>query len=188
MTTDTFTLRPAEADDFEAIQTIYGHNVLHGLASFEETPPTVEEMQRRWTAIRELGLPYIAAVDATGDASGDDGGNSILGYAYAGTHRARPAYRHSVENSVYISDAAQRRGVGRALLQRVIDDCEALGWVRQMIAVIGDSENVSSIGLHASLGFRDVGVFKSVGFKHGRWLDSVLMQRPIGSADDTLPE
>jgi phosphinothricin acetyltransferase len=180
MTANPFDMRPAEAGDFDAIQQIYGHNVLHGLASFEETPPTVEEMLRRWRAIRELGLPFIVAVDAAED--------TVLGYAYAGAHRTRPAYRHSVENSVYISDAAQRRGVGRALLQRLIDDCEALGWVRQMIAVIGNSENVSSKALHSSLGFRDVGVFRSVGFKHGRWLDSVLMQRPIGSADDTLPE
>lgn len=172
-------LRAAENRDFDAIQAIYAHHVLHGLASFEQTPPDSAELKRRWTAISELGLPYIVAVDDAG---------SVLGYAYAGPYRARPAYRHSVENSVYVAPDGHRRGVGGRLLQRVIEDCEALGWVRQMIAVIGDSANASSIGLHRRLGFRDVGVLKSTGFKHGRWVDTVLMQRPIGVGDSALPD
>lgn len=171
-------IRAAMADDFEAIQAIYADHVLHGLASFEETPPDVAEMRRRWTAMSDLGLPYVVALDAAG---------GVLGYAYAGPYRSRPAYRHSVENSVYVAAEAHRRGVGGELLQRLIDDCTKLGWVRQMIAVIGNSANTGSIVLHERFGFRHVGVIQSVGFKHGGWVDTVLMQRAISEGDKKLP-
>jgi len=172
-------IRAAMVGDFETIQAIYAHHVLHGLASFEETPPDVDEMRRRWVAMTDLGLPYVVALDAHG---------AVLGYAYAGPYRSRPAYRHSVENSVYVAPDAHRRGVGGELLQRVIDDCTALGWVRQMIAVIGNSSNTGSIALHERFGFRAVGVLQSVGFKHGGWVDTVLMQRAISAGDATLPD
>ena len=175
-----FQLRPAQDTNFEAIQDIYGHYVLHGLASFEEPPPSADELRQRWQAIKDQGLPYIVAVD------GPD--QTILGYAYVSPYRSRPAYRHSVENSVYVAPHAQRRGVGRAMLLRLINDCEHLGWVRQMIAIIGDNANLASKSLHAELGFRDVGVFQSVGFKHGGWVDTMLMQRAIGAGNDTSPK
>ncbi len=175
-------IREAQEADLGAILEIYGHHVLHGLASFEETPPDPAEFRRRWHTIRERGLPYIAAVEGRDARDGE-----ILGYAYAGAYRPRPAYRHSVENSVYVAPGAHGRGIGAALLARLIADCEALAWVRQMVAVIGDSENTASIALHEKLGFRRVGTLQSVGFKHGRWVDSVLMQRPVGMSDETLP-
>jgi len=172
-------LRHATAADFEAICEIYGHHVLHGLASFEETPPDVDEMRRRWGVITDAGLSYIVALD--------DASSKVLGYAYAGPYRARPAYRHSVENSVYVAPDLHRRGVGGALMQRIISDCEALGWVRQMIAIIGNSANAASVGLHERHGFRHVGTLQSVGFKHGGWVDTVMMQRAIGVGDELPP-
>ena len=180
MTPASHHLRPAAQDDLDAIRAIYAHHVLTGLASFEETPPDIDELHRRWSVIRDLGLPYIVAIDNTS--------NVVLGYAYAGPYRTRPAYRHSVENSVYVAPDAHRRGIGGSLLRRVIDECEALGWVRQMIAVIGNSANDASITLHQRHGFQPVGVFQSVGFKHGGWVDTVLMQRVIGDGDNSLPD
>ena len=169
-------IRPAVSEDLEEITAIYGHHVLHGLASFEETAPTVEEMASRYSALVELGYPYLVASD----------GIRLLGYAYAGPYRTRPAYRFSVENSVYISKDAIGLGAGGRLLDALIRDCEAGGF-RQMIAVIGDSDNAASIGLHASRGFERAGLLANVGFKHGRWVDSVFMQRALGSGGDDLP-
>jgi phosphinothricin acetyltransferase len=166
---DVIAVRDAAAADIPAIQRIYAHHVLHGLASFEETPPSVEEMAARRVAAIERGLPYIVA----------EIGGTVAGYSYATPYRPRPAYRYTVENSVYVDAARHRCGVGRALLAALIARCEAGPW-RQMVAVIGDSANAASIGLHERLGFRRVGTLPAVGFKLGRWVDSVLMQREIG--------
>lgn len=177
---DGLTIRPAEDGDVPAIQAIYAHHVLHGIASFEEEPPDQAEIARRMADVRARGLPYLVAEDRPGSGA-------ILGYAYAGTYRARPAYRFTLEDSVYVLPGKGGKGIGSALLGELIDRCAALGY-RQMIAVIGDSANHGSIRLHARHGFREVGVLHSVGFKHGRWVDSVYMQRPLGSGDGTLPD
>jgi L-amino acid N-acyltransferase YncA len=149
---------------------------MHGLASFEESAPGEEELRNRGKAVRALGLPYIVA-----ELDG-----RIVGYAYATQYRARSAYRHSLENSVYVREGHGGRGLGEALLVALIERCERGPW-RQMVAVIGDSANAASIGLHRKLGFREVGTLTAVGFKLGRWVDSVLMQRPLGRGDRTLP-
>jgi L-amino acid N-acyltransferase YncA len=162
-------IRPARPSDIATITRIYAHAVRHGTASFELDPPEQAEMARRQDALIAGGFPYLVAED--------DGG--ILGYAYAGPYRARPAYRFTVEDSVYIAPEAQRRGLGRVLLERLIAESETRGY-RQMIAVIGDSAQHASIALHAALGFRLVGTFAAVGFKFDRWLDTVLMQRALG--------
>jgi len=159
------------------IQAIYAAAVLHGLASFEETPPTVGEMLTRRARVLELGLPWLTA----------ERNGRVVGYAYATPHRDRPGYRHTVEDSVYVADGARRQGVGRALLAALVARCEAGRW-RQMVAVIGDSGNAGSIALHESLGFRMVGTFEAVGFKLGRWVDTVLMQRRLGDGGDTPPD
>ena len=169
-------VRPAREDDVPAIQAIYAHHVLHGIASFEEEPPTQAEMARRLADVTKRELPYLVAED--------DG--TVLGFAYAGPYRARPAYRFTLEDSVYVLPGAGGKGIGSALLSDLIARCEALGY-RQMIAVIGDSENHGSIRLHARHGFREVGVLHAVGFKHGRWVDSVYMQRSLGDGDQSLP-
>ena len=162
-------IRPAQPRDLAVITRIYDHAVRHGTASFEIEPPGESEMARRYETLRAGGYPYLVA----------ELGGEITGYAYAGPYRARPAYRWSVEDSIYIAPQLQRRGIGRALLDRLIADAEAGGF-RQMIAVVGDSANTASIELHRTAGFRMVGTFDNVGFKFGRWLDSVLMQRPLG--------
>jgi phosphinothricin acetyltransferase len=174
------TIRQAEASDVPAIQAIYAHHVLHGLASFEEEPPDHAEMSRRLAEVRSRGLPYLVAEDRPGSGA-------ILGFAYAGPYRARPAYRYTLEDSVYVLPGEGGRGIGSALLSALIGRCAALGY-RQMIAVIGDSGNAGSIRLHARHGFRNVGTLASVGFKHGRWVDSVFMQRALGAGDETLPD
>ena len=162
-------LRDARDDDMGAVQAIYAHHVLHGTASFEEEPPPLAEMQRRRADVLARGLPYLVAeVDGR-----------IAGYSYATPYRARSAYRFSIENSVYVDHARHRAGIGRALLTELIARCERGDW-RQMIAIIGDSEQAASIGLHASLGFRHIGTLQAVGLKFGRWLDTVLMQRALG--------
>lgn len=175
--TTSILVRDAAAADFAAISAIYAEHVRHGLASFEEAPPTVDEMLERWRAITARGMPYLVA----------DAGGGILGYSYASAYRARSAYRHSLENSVYVAPGAGRRGVGTRLLAELIRRCEAGPW-RQMVAVIGDSANASSIALHRKLGFRMVGTLQGVGFKHGRWVDTVLMQRALGAGDEAPPE
>jgi phosphinothricin acetyltransferase len=173
-----FSIRPVEAGDLEAIARLYAHHVVHGLASFEESPPEPAEMRRRWSAIVDAGLPYVCATESSG---------LLLGYAYAGPYRPRSAYRFTVEDSVYVAPGAAGRGVGRALLRRLIEICTHLG-KRQMIAIIGDSGNAASIALHRACGFELTGTFTAIGFKHGRWVDSVLMQRRLGPGSATLPD
>ena len=169
-------IRTASADDLDAITAIYAAAVLHGTASYELEPPTREEMEGRFAALAAGGFPWLVA-----ELSGE-----VVGYAYAGPYRTRVAYRFTVEDSVYIHPDAHRQGIGRRLLTDLIAQAEARGF-RQMIAVIGDSAQTSSIELHRSLGFAAVGTFTNIGFKHGRWLDSVLMQRALGAGAATLP-
>ena len=169
-------IRPAGASDVAAITRIYGDAVANGTASFEIEPPPEIEIARRLEALRTKNFPYLVAERA----------GVVAGYAYAGPYHARPAYRWTVEDSIYVAPEFQRLGLGRLLLARLIADAEALGF-RQMIAVIGDSGNAGSIALHAAAGFRHIGAVRSVGFKHGRWLDSVLMQRLLGQGDSTAP-
>ena len=173
----TVVVRDAGEADMAAIQAIYAHHVLHGLATFEETPPPVEEMLRRRAGVLAAGLPYLAA-----ELEG-----KVLGYAYATAYRPRPAYRFSIEDSVYVAEGLAGKGIGSALLGALIARCERGPW-RQMLAVIGNSGNEGSIALHRRMGFAHAGTFTSVGFKLGRWVDTVLMQRPLGAGDATLPE
>lgn len=170
-------VREACADDLPAIQAIYAHHVRHGLASFEYEPPDLAEMTARWHNVRAKGLPF-RVLEADG---------KIAGFAYAALYRARIAYRFTAEDSVYVAPEALGRGFGRMLLADIIAASAKAG-MRQMIAVIGDSANVASIELHRRLGFRQVGTLQSVGFKKDRWIDSVLMQRPLGDGDTTPPE
>jgi L-amino acid N-acyltransferase YncA len=174
--TETFLVRPAELGDISAITSIYADAVIHGTASFELEPPDDGEMARRMNALAQEGFPYLVA-------AGDLG---VLAYAYASPYRPRMAYRHTVEDSIYVADSVRREGLGRRLLAALIDECDARGF-RQMIAVIGDSASVASIRLHEALGFRHAGTLQAVGFKHGRWLDSVLMQRALGQGDSVAP-
>lgn len=167
-------LRASGPDDIPAITAIYRDAVLHGTASFELVPPDESEMAARRQALVDAGYPHIVATE--------DG--AVLGYAYAGPYRPRPAYGATVENSVYVRADVHGRGIGRALLTRLVAEAEARNY-RQMIAVIGDSAHRGSIELHRRLGFAMVGTLRSVGWKHGRWLDSVLMQRPLGPGDTT---
>ncbi|MDE3080121.1 MAG: N-acetyltransferase [Paracoccaceae bacterium] len=169
-------VRDAQPSDMAAVQAIYAHHVLHGIATFEEISPSVEEMQSRRAAVLAAGLPYLVA----------EIGGQVLGYAYATAYRPRPAYRHTVEDSVYVAEGQGGRGIGAALLTALIARCEAGRW-RQMVAVIGNSGNAGSIALHRRLGFREVGTLTSVGFKLGRWVDTVLMQRALGPGDGTPP-
>ena len=169
-------VRPATPADIPAVTRIYAHAVLHGTATFELDPPDEAEMTRRMQALLDGSFPYIVA----------ENGGALAGYAYAGPYRARPAYRFTVEDSIYVDPGTHRRGLGRALLARLIDESERRGY-RQMIAVIGDSANAPSIEVHRALGFRMVGNFENVGFKFGRWLDSVLMQRELGPGAKTTP-
>ncbi len=171
-----FSIRPAAPADIPDITRIYAHAVLHGTASFELEPPDETEMARRQRELLDGGYPYIAA----------ELGGSLVGYAHAGPYRTRPAYRFSVEDSVYIDPAAQRRGFGRVLLDRLIAEAEARGF-RQMIAVIGDSAQTASIELHRAAGFRRIGTIEHVGYKFDRWLDSVLMQRALGRGATEKP-
>lgn len=171
-------VRAAEAADMAAVQALYAHHVLTGLASFEEVPPDVAEMAARRDRAVGRGLPFLVAEAAAG--------GGVLGFAYAAPFRDRPAYRYSLEDSVYVAPAAAGRGIGGALLAELIARCEALGY-RQMIAVIGDSANAASIALHRRMGFEMAGRLVSVGFKFGRWVDSVYMRRPLGPGDGAPP-
>jgi len=165
-------VRPAADQDLPAIQSIYAYHVLHGLASFEEEAPPLEEMRRRFEDVTGRGLPYLVAEDR----------GEVLGYGYCALYRARSAYRYTLEDSIYVRHGQEGKGIGKALLAR----CEALDY-RQIIAVIGDSANAASIALHASLGFVRAGNLRSTGYKFGRWVDSVLMQRPLGAGDGSKP-
>ncbi len=169
-------LRNASDTDLVAIQSIYAHWVTHGTGSFELEPPTLEEMGKRRADVLSKGLPYLVAEQ--------DG--SVVGYAYANWFRPRPAYRFSVENSVYVHPNVHRGGIARLLMAELMMRCELAG-ARQMIAVIGDSANAGSVGLHTCMGFTHIGTLKSTGWKFGRWLDTVYMQRAIGLGDSTAP-
>lgn len=170
-------VRFATDADIKAVTGIYAHHVRHGTASFEIEPPDAAEMRRRWQDICDKKLPYFVA-EKNGDA---------VGYAYAGLYRPRVAYRFTVEDSIYVHPDCAGQGIGGVLLPALIADCEARG-LRQMIAVIGDSANAASIGLHRKFGFEDAGILKNVGFKFGRWLDAVFMQRKLGQGAETVPE
>jgi phosphinothricin acetyltransferase len=172
-----FAVRDAAAEDIPAIARLYGYHVLTGLASFEDEPPGADEMRRRFADVEGHDLPWLVATGADG---------TVLGYAYAAPYRLRAAYRYTLEDSIYIAPEAQRRGIGRALLTELIVRTTAQGY-RQMVAVIGDSANLSSIALHERLGFRHAGLLPASGFKFRRWVDSVLMQRELGEGAATLP-
>src|SRR5882757_6881800 len=169
-------VRPATEADLPSITKIYGHAVRYGTATFELTPPDLAEMTRRFRTLMDGRLPYFVAVLE----------GRVVGYAYAGPYRPRPAYRFTVENSVYLDPAMHRRGIGLQLMLRLIAECESRGY-RQMIAVIGDSANAGSIGVHVRTGFQMIGTHPNVGFKFGRWLDTVMMQRALGEGATTLP-
>lgn len=169
-------LRKATEDDMTRVQQIYAHHVMKGLASFEEISPDTNEMTRRFLDVTANKFPYVV-VELNG---------KVIGYAYAAPYRHRTAYRYSVEDSIYVGPDAVGKGIGRLLLIHIIEECTALGY-RQMIAVIGDSENHPSINLHNALGFEQSGLQKSVGFKFKCWVDSVFMQRVLGDGDTTPP-
>ena len=169
-------IRPATEADLPFVTAIYEHAVSYGTATFELTPPDLAEMTRRFRALVDGGFPYlVAALDG-----------QVIGYAYAGPYRPRPAYRFTVENSVYLQPAIHRRGIGLQLLRRLIAECEPRGY-RQMVAVIGDSANAGSIGVHTRCGFQMIGTHANVGFKFGRWLDTVMMQLALGEGGTTVP-
>ena len=170
------TLRPAQTADLEAIQAIYAHHVTHGLGTFEEVPPSVAAMAERLEAVRSKGLPWLVAEEG-----------EVLGYAYAGPFRTRAAYRYTVEDSVYVAEAARGAGIGKALLAAVIAECEGLG-LRQMVGVIGDSGNAASIALHRALGFEFLAALPGLGWKFERWVDVVWMQRPLGPGASSGPD
>ena len=170
-------VRDATLADMAAVTAIYAHHVLQGLGTFEETPPDGAEITTRWQAVTALGLPWLVAEDE----------GRLWGYCYATPFRTRAAYRFVAEDAVYVAQDAHRRGVGRALLTELVARCEALG-LRQLMAVIGDSENTGSIGLHASVGFEPAGAFRSVGWKHRRWLDIILMHKALNGGDVLPPD
>jgi L-amino acid N-acyltransferase YncA len=169
-------VRASTEADVARCAEIYRHHVLYGTASFEVVPPELAEMKKRRAAVLDLGLPHLVA----------ERDGRVMGYAYAGNWRPRPAYKFSVEDSIYIDKDSVGQGVGKALLPVLIEQCTTAG-KRQMVAVIGDSAQTPSIRLHASCGFEMTGTLKNIGFKFGRWLDSVLMQRPLGVGDTTPP-
>ena len=169
-------IRDASLADIPDIQAIYAHHVLHGTGTFEEIPPSVEEMRERFEKVKARGWAWLVGTDATG----------VLGYAYYTQFRDRSAYRFCVENAIYVRDDVRGQGVGKGLTQQLTEIAAAQGF-RQMIAVIGDSENVGSIGVHASLGFQHIGILRAAGIKFGRWLDVVHMQRALGKGDTDIP-
>jgi phosphinothricin acetyltransferase len=171
-------IRDATAADVPALTAIYAHHVLHGSGTFEEEPPAEAEMSDRLANVQGRGWAWLVAEHEDG---------TVLGYAYYTQFRDRSGYRHCAEDAIYVRDDVRGQGVGKALVQALLERAAAAGF-RQMLAVIGDSENVGSIGLHVSLGFRQAGVMKSAGLKFGRWMDVVLMQRPLGEGDRSLPE
>lgn len=170
-------IRAATEADLAEIQAIYGHHVLHGTGTFEEIPPSVEEMTGRWQAVVGRGWAWLVAADATG----------VAGYGYYQQIRDRSAYRYTAEDSIYVREDVRGQGVGKALVVALVQAATEAGF-RQMIAVIGDSENIGSIGVHTSLGFRKVGVLHATGLKFGRWLDTVYMQRALGPGETGVPD
>ena len=170
-------IRPSTEADLPAITRIYAHHVLHGAGTFETTPPTPEEMAGRRANVLGKGLPWLVAEEA----------GEVIGYAYGNWFKPRPAYRFSVEDSIYLAPEAAGKGLGRALLAELLATLERSG-IRKVMAVIGDSANAGSIGVHTALGFQHVGVVKACGWKFGRWLDIVLMEKPLGLADSGPPE
>lgn len=170
-------IRDCSEADILQIEPIYRHHVLHGTGSFEEVPPSTGELMRRRAGVIAAGLPYLLA-----EADG-----RIVGYAYASLYRSRSAYRFTIEDSVYVDHRAFGRGIGRALLSMLVERCDIGDW-RQLVAVIGDSDNAASIALHERCGFAHSGVLRGVGFKFGRWIDTVLMQRPLGAAEQVSGE
>ncbi|MBD8553790.1 N-acetyltransferase [Rhizobium sp. CFBP 8762] len=173
----TFSIRNATSLDLDAITAIYAESVLNGVATYEIDPPSVAEMTGRFESITNLGYPYLVAID-------DDG--VVLGYAYASAFRTRSAYRFMVEDSIYLAPQSRGQGVGKALLQELVFRCASLGF-RQMVAVIGGA-HPASIGVHRSAGFEDGGVMKASGLKHGRWLDTTIMQLALGEGAQSLPQ
>ena len=169
-------VRPAALQDLPAIQAIYAYHVLNGLASFEEEAPPLEEMRRRYEDVTRQGLPYLVVEDK----------GEVLGYGYCTLYRARSAYRYTLEDSIYVKHGRHGKGIGKVVLTELIARCTALNY-RQMIAVIGDSANASSIAVHASLGFVRSGSLRSSGYKFGRWVDTVFMQLPLGEGDGSTP-
>lgn len=169
-------IRDVTEADIPAVQRIYAHHVEHGIATFELTPPSQQEMLSRHHRIRAEGMPYLVACED----------ERLLGYCYANTYRPRPAYRFTVEDSIYLSPDQQGRGIGRQLLQALISRCETGPW-RQMVAVISGEGSEASVALHEKLGFVHSGNLRAVGFKHGRWIDTILMQRMLGPGGDTPP-
>lgn len=176
MPAPTLLIRDSVDADLPPIKAIYAHHVLHGTASFELDPPSIEEMRQRRAAVLAQGMFYLVA-----EIDGE-----VVGYAYATPYRPRPAYRHTVEDSVYVKTGRGGLGIGGKLLAALVERCAAAGW-RQMLAVVGDSRNAASLALHASQGFHPVGTLRSVGHKHGEWRDTVLMQRALGDGDATPP-
>jgi L-amino acid N-acyltransferase YncA len=170
-------IRPSNEQDLSAITRIYGHHVLHGTGTFETTPPSLDEMAARRADVLSKGLPWLVVEE--------DG--QVLGFAYGNWFKPRPAYRFSVEDSIYLAPGAAGQGLGRALLAELLTTLERSG-IRKVMAVIGDSANTGSIGVHKALGFEQVGVVQACGWKFGRWLDIVMMQRAIGDGDRTPPE
>jgi phosphinothricin acetyltransferase len=168
---------PARSADLPEIQGIYAHHVLHGTGTFEEVPPSIEEMTRRYEAGIIANHDWLVARDATG----------VLGFGYYGPFRHRSAYDYTVEDSVYVREDVRGQGVGKAVVADLLHRATLRGY-RQMLALIGDSENIGSIGVHASLGFMRAGVLRATGIKFGRWLDVVIMQKSLGLGDASLPE
>lgn len=175
--TGAVSIRPVQDGDAGAIAAIYGYHVRHGVASFEEVPPDSAEIARRWNEILMRGLPYLVALES----------GRVVGFCYASLYRTRSAYRFTVEDSIYLDQAVLGRGIGRMLLGRLVERCTELGY-RQMVAVIGGSDQWPSIGLHRALGFAAVGMLPAVGAKFGRWIDVVLMQRALGRGAAAMPE
>jgi phosphinothricin acetyltransferase len=170
-------IRDSRDDDLPEIQAVYAHHVLHGTGTFELEPPSVEDMRARRADVLKNGFPWLVA----------ESGGRLLGYAYANWFRTRPAYRFTVEDSIYVAHDARGRGIGRALLETLAARCESAG-CRQLLAIIGDSANTGSIALHARCGFRAAGTMRATGWKHGRWLDTVIMQRELGASDREPPQ
>ena len=175
--TDPCIIRPQEPRDMSAITEIYAHHVLHGASSWELEPPDIGEMRRRANTLIDSGYPYLVAENEDG----------VQGFAYAGPYRPRPAYRFTVEHSVYINDRSRRGGIGRDLLAALIEECTKRGF-RQMIAIVGDSRNTQSISFHEKMGFAQVGTVRNIGFKFERWMDQVILQRELGPGATTLPD